>query len=213
MSEESGAVERVSLDLLDNATVRRRARLVGIGGLIVAAALGGVVGLLGGRWAGLVTAAVVLVPLVLLAWSEARRRIWLQGSVVSVRAFGTRSVDLHRASGLDLLVTDMRGSRTIGMFVQGGGKAVNVALAVYAGTGGRELGLYPLRRLADALAGAGDARGLVFSELLIAQLRAEAQGLAAAERPLYRLGSLAPGGRLAQKLNPDAVSRFVTTLS
>ena len=41
---------------------------------------------------------------------------------------------------------------------------------------------------------------------------AEARGLAAAERPLYRLGSLAPAGRMAQKLHPDAVSKFVTSL-
>ena len=53
---------------------------------------------------------------------------------------------------------------------------------------------------------------LVFSELLVAQLRAEARGLPAADRPLYKLGSLAPTGRLAQKLNPDAISRFVATL-
>ncbi len=72
--------------------------------------------------------------------------------------------------------------------------------------------MFPLRRLADSLAGSGDTRGLVFAELLVAQLRAEARGAAVGERPLYKLGSLAPGGRLAQKLRPDAVSRFVATL-
>jgi hypothetical protein len=208
----SDEAERIPLDLLDPAAVRKRSRMVSIGALLVAAAFGGLIGLIGGRLPGVVAAVVVAVPLLLLAWSEARRRVWLQGHVVSVRAFGTRTVDLHTADTLDLLVTDVRGSRTVGLFVRGGGKAVNVALAIYAGTGGRELGIFPLRRLADVLAGRADARGLVFSELLVAQLRAEARGEAAADRPLYRLGSLAPGGRLAQKLHPDMVSRFVTSL-
>ncbi|WP_121011386.1 hypothetical protein [Saccharothrix australiensis] len=197
---------------MEPAAVRKRARTVGIGALIVAAAFGGLLGLLAGRTAGVVAAAVVGVPLLLLAWSEARRRVWLEGHVLSVRAFGTRSVDLRTADQLDLLVTDMRGSRTVGLFVRGGGKAINLALAVYAGVGGREQGVFGLRKLADVLAGRGDAPGLVFSELLVAQLRAEARGLAAADRPLYQLGSLAPSGRLAQKLNPDAISRFVSTL-
>jgi hypothetical protein len=52
----------------------------------------------------------------------------------------------------------------------------------------------------------------VFSQLLVAQLRAEAKGEAAADRPLYRLASLAPGGRLAQRLKPEAITRFVATL-
>jgi hypothetical protein len=204
--------ERIPLDLLDPAAVRKRARTVAVGALIVAAAFGGLLGLLAGRTAGLVTAAIVALPLLLLAWSEARRRVWLDGTVLSVRAFGTRVVDLSTADQLDLLVTDMRGSRTVGLFVRGGGKAINLALAIYAGTGGREQGVYALRKLADVLASRGDAPGLVFSELLVAQLRAEARGLAAGDRPLYQLGSLAPSGKLAQKLNPDAISRFVSTL-
>ena len=204
--------ERIPLDLLDPATVRKRARMVAIGAVMVAGFFGGVLGLIAGRVPGLVAAAIVALPLLMLAWSEARRRVWLQGHVLSVRAFGTRSVDLRTADELDLLVTDVRGSRTVGLFVRGGGKAINLALAIYAGTGGREQGVFPLRRLADVLAGRGDPNGLVFSQLLVAQLRAEAQGMAAADRPLYQLASLAPGGRLAQKLTPDAVSRFVASL-
>ena len=204
--------ERIPLDLLDPAAVRKRSRMVAIGAIMVAGFFGGLLGLIAGRAPGLIAAAIIALPLLLLAWSEARRRVWLQGHVLSVRAFGTRSVDLREADELDLLVTDVRGSRTIGLFVRGGGKAINLALAIYAGTGGRELGVFPLRRLADTLAGRGDAKGLVFCELLVAQLRAEARGEAAADRPLYKLGSLAPAGRLAQKLNPDAVSRFVASL-
>ena len=52
----------------------------------------------------------------------------------------------------------------------------------------------------------------MLSELLVAQLRSEARGDGAANRPLYRLASMAPQGRMAQKLHPDAVARFVTTL-
>lgn len=204
--------ERIPLDLLDPATVRKRARMVAIGAVVVAGFIGGVLGLIAGRVPGLIALAIVALPLLMLAWSEARRRVWLQGQVLSVRAFGTRSVDLRTAAELDLLVTDVRGTRTVGLFVRGGGKAINLALAIYAGTGGREQGVFPLRRLADVLAGRGDPNGLVFSQLLVAQLRAEAQGMAAADRPLYQLASLAPGGRLAQKLTPDAVSRFVASL-
>jgi hypothetical protein len=204
--------ERIPLDLLDPATVRKRSRMVAIGAVMVAGFFGGVLGLIAGRVPGLVALVIVATPLLLLAWSEARRRVWLQGQVLSVRAFGTRSVDLRTADELDLLVTDVRGSRTVGLLVRGDGKAINLALAMYAGTGGREQGVFPLRRLADALAGRGDPNGLVFSELLVAQLRAEARGMAAADRPLYQLASLAPGGRLAQKLTPDAVSRFVASL-
>ena len=204
--------DKLVLDLLDKTTVRKRARTVAMGGIMVALAFGGIVGLIGGRWPGVIAGLIVSVPVILLALSEARRTVWLEGTTVCVRAFGTRKVDLATATDLDLLVTDLRGARTVGLFVRGNKKAINVALSMYAGTGGRELGIYQLRRLADALAARGDTPGLVFSELLVAQLRAEARGLAAAERPLYRLGSLAPAGRMAQKLHPEAVSKFVTSL-
>ena len=52
----------------------------------------------------------------------------------------------------------------------------------------------------------------IYSELLVAQLRSEAKGEPAAERPLYRLAALAPSGRLAQRLRTDAVTRFVASL-
>ncbi|SHG13328.1 hypothetical protein [Streptoalloteichus hindustanus] len=203
--------EVVPLDLLDAPVVRRRAWSVALGGLLVGAAFGGIVGLFGGGAAGLVTAGVIGLPLLLLAAAEARRRTWLSDGVLSVRALGTRRVELAGAT-LDLLVTDARGVRTIGMLVSGRGRAINLALAMYAGTGGRELGIMPLRRLADALAATGDASGLVFAQLLVAQLRAEARGDAPPERPLYQIASLAPSGRLAQKLTSQVVARFVTTL-
>lgn len=206
--------EPVVLDLLDRKTVRRRAWVVALTALIIAAALGGVVGLFAGPAGFGIAAAVVAVPLLLLAASEGSKTSWLQGTAVSVRSLATRTVDLNEAGSLDVLVTDTRGMRTVSLLVTGGpkGKTVSIALAIYAGTGGRELGVLALRRLADALASTGDTRALVFSELVVAQLRSEARGDGAADRPLYRLASLAPQGRMAQKIKSDAVARFVAAL-
>ncbi|MBK0867160.1 MAG: hypothetical protein IJH84_11165 [Saccharopolyspora sp.] len=211
---EAAAADHVELDLLDRATIRKRTRNVCIAALVVAAAFGGIVGLLAGPAGFGIAVVVVAVPLLLLAFSESRKTAWMSGSRVSMRAIGTRVVDLHAAKRLDVVVTDMRGMRTVSLLASGppNDKAITVALAMYAGTGGRELGVYALRRIADTLAAIGEAHALVLSELLVAQLRSEARGDGAANRPLYRLASMAPQGRMAQKLHPDAVARFVTTL-
>jgi hypothetical protein len=204
--------ERLPLNLAEPTSARRRGCVaVGVA-VLFGAALGGIVGLLGGQTAGLITAAVVVLALCLLTWVSGRRRLWLEGNLVVARTIGTKVVDLRRAERIELLVTDVRGTRTIGLLVGAGKKTINMPLAVYAGTGGRELGILLLRRLADALAGSENTSGLVFSELLVAQLRAEAKGEAAADRPLYRLASLAPSGRLAQRLKPEAITRFVASL-
>jgi hypothetical protein len=205
-------VEAVSLDLLDRRTVRVRARNVAIAALLVGAALGGIVGLFAGPVGFGVTFAVVAIPLLLLAFTEARKTVQLRGEQVVARALGSRVVDVRTATRLELFVTDLRGTRTINVLVGGRGKAISVALAMYAGTGGRELGIYGLRRLADALATNPDTRALVLSQLIVAQLRAEARGEPAPNRPLYQLGSQAPQGGVAKRLNSDAVARFVATL-
>ncbi|MBP2478178.1 hypothetical protein JOF53_007050 [Crossiella equi] len=207
--------ERVPLDLLPRAVLRRRAWLVAVGGLLVGGAVGGVVGLFGGALAGLVAAGIVALPLVLLAVTEARKQVWLEDGVLSVRAIGTRRVDLRATTRLELLViNDTRGASTVGLLVTGPpkGKTINLALAIYAGTRGKEQDILALRRLADVLASTGEASALTYSELLVAQLRAEARGDGAPERPLYRLAALAPQGRVARRLKPEAVARFVTTL-
>ncbi|MCK2239423.1 MULTISPECIES: hypothetical protein [unclassified Crossiella] len=206
--------EKIPLDLLDGALLRKRARAVAIGAVLVGGAIGGLFGLFGGATLGLSAAVIVALPLVLLAITEARRKVWLQDGVVSVRAIGTRRVNLRAAHRLELLITDVRGARTTGLLVSGPpkNKTVNIALATYAGVGGRELGILALRRLADVLATTGEAHALTYSELLVAQLRAEARGDAAADRPLYRLATLAPQGRVAQRLRPEAVAKFVTSL-
>jgi hypothetical protein len=204
--------ERIPLNLTEQSSGRRRG-CVAVGVAVVfGAAIGGLVGLLSNQTAALVTAGVVIVVLVLLSWVTGRRRLWLEGDLVVAKAFGRKSVDLRHAERIELLVTDIRGTRTIGLLVGAKNKTINLSLAVYAGTGGRELGILILRRLADILAGSDNTSGLIYSQLLVAQLRAEAKGEAAADRPLYRLASLAPSGRLAQRLKPEAVTRFVATL-
>jgi hypothetical protein len=204
--------ERIPLNLTELASARRRGCFAVGAAVILGAALGGLVGLFAGQTAALITAGIVIVLLSTLSWVSGRRRLWLEGDRIVAKAVGSKSVDLRRASGIELMVTDLRGTRTVGLLVSDGGKSVNLGLAIYAGTGGRELGILVLRRLADILAGSENASGLVFSQLLVAQLRAEAKGEAAADRPLYRLASLAPTGRLAQRLRPEAISRFVASL-
>ncbi|HEY0454614.1 hypothetical protein [Actinophytocola sp.] len=204
--------ERVPLNLTEQSGARRRGCVAFGVAVVFGAAIGGLVGLLAGQTAALVSAAVVIVVLTLLSWVSGRRRLWLEGDLIVAKALGRKSVDLRHADRIELLVTDIRGTRTIGMLVARAGKTINLSLAVYAGTGGRELGILVLRRLADILAGSDNTSGLVFSQLLVAQLRAEAKGEAAADRPLYRLASLAPTGRLAQRLKPEAVTRFVASL-
>ncbi|SDC32391.1 hypothetical protein [Actinokineospora iranica] len=203
--------ERIPLTLAEPVTRRRGCVSAGVA-LVFGAALGGIVGLIAGRWPGVVTAAVVAGVLMLLAWASGRRKLWLEGSSVVARTIGSKAVDLRHADRLELLVTDVRGVRTIGLLVARGRTTINLSLAVYSGTGGRELGILVLRKLADTLASSENTSGLVFSQLLVAQLRAEAKGEAAPDRPLFRLASVAPGGRLAQRLKADAVTRFVASL-
>ncbi|GAA1026685.1 MULTISPECIES: hypothetical protein [Amycolatopsis] len=207
-------VERVPL-FADEPKLRRRRAWSGIFGVVVlAAAFGGIVGLIGGQVAGLIVAAVVAVPLVYVVLYAARRRVWLEGTTLVVRTWGVRRVDLLEAPRLDVVISDVRGNRTVALLVNAGQRrrAVKLDLAVFSGTGGRELGALQLRRLADALLNNTEANGLVFSELLVAELRAEARGDAVAERPLYRLASAAPGGKYLQRFPMEAVSRFVATL-
>lgn len=204
--------ERIPLNLTENSGGRRRGCAAVLVALILGGAIGGLVGLLANQTAALVTAGVIIVLLLLLSWASGRRRLWLDGNVVVAKTIGTKRVDLRTAERIELLVTDLRGTRTISMLVGGTGKTINVGLAIYAGTGGRELGILVLRRLADILAGSEQTGSLVFSQLLVAQLRAEAKGDAAADRPLYRLAALAPTGRMNQRLRPEAVTRFVASL-
>lgn len=212
--EPSSGEQRTPLDLLPGMVLRRRAAIVSGAAVALGVGVGTLLGFVVGWLYGLVLGTVLGLPLLLLAIAEARRRSWLDDGVVSVRAFGTRSVDVRKATRIELLITDMRGSRAVGVLVSGPpkNKTINIAVASYAGTGGRELDILALRRLADALAHGQDTDGLVFAELLVAQLRAEARDEPPGGRPLYRIAAMAPGGRLAHRVKSDAVSRFVASL-
>lgn len=212
MTENSGEPDRIPLNLMELASARRRGCVALAGAVVLGAALGGIVALFAGQTPALITAGVVIVLLTFVSWVSGRRRLWLDGSRVVAKALGRKQVDLRNVDKIELMVTDIRGTRTVGLLLTEGRKSINLALAVYSGAGGRELGILVLRRLADALASSGNTAGLVFSQLLVAQLRAEAKGDAAADRPLYRLASLAPTGKLAQRLKPEAITRFVATL-
>ena len=212
MAEE--ATERLALFEEDPRSRRRRGLSGLIGAVIVAAAFGGVAGLIGGTVTGLAVALVIALPLLYVMAVSIRRRVWLEGSTLLVRTWGLRRVDLVTATRLDLVVGDVRGSRTVSLLVNAGqrGKVAKVDLAVFSGTGGRELGIVALRKLANALMNNTEANGLVFGELLIAELKAEAREAGVAERPLYRLASVAPSGKYVQRFTMEAVSRFVATL-
>ena len=204
--------ERIPLDLTELASARRRGCVALTGAVVLGAALGGIVALFAGQTPALVTAAVVIVLLTALSWVSGRRRLWLEGSRVVAKALGRKEIDLRSVDRIELMVTDIRGTRTVGLLLTTGRRSINMALAIYSGAGGRELGILVLRKLADVLAGSENTAGVVFSQLLVAQLRAEAKGDVAGDRPLYRLASLAPTGKLAQRLKPDAVTRFVASL-
>ena len=205
--------ERVALDLLPVGIVRRRARGVALMALLLAAAAGGIVGLVGGRLSGLVAAAAIGLPLLLLALGEARRRTWLEGSVVTVRTLGRRRVDIAAADRRDLMVSEVRGQSTVSLLLaQRRGRTVTVPLAIYTPVGGIELGILGLRRLADALAAVTDVNARTLSALLVAQLRAEARGESPLERPLRLAAGLAPAGRLLRKVNSGRLAALVSEL-
>jgi hypothetical protein len=194
---------------------RRRRALSGLAGVvIIGAASGGIAGLVGGQVAGLVTGVVFALPLLYVLAANLRRRVWLEGNTLLVRTWGMRRVDLATAERLDLVIGDVRGTRTVSLLVNAGNRrrVAKVDLAVFSGAGGHELGVLQLRRLANALMNNIEANGLVFGELLVAELKSEARGDGVADRPLYRLASAAPSGKFVQRFTMEAVSRFVATL-
>ncbi|TDV48931.1 hypothetical protein [Actinophytocola oryzae] len=208
MAEE----ERLPLNLTELASARRRGCVALGGAIVLGAAVGGIVALFAGQTPALITAGVVIILLTFVSLVAGTRRLWLVGTTVVAKALGSKQVDLRTVDKIELMVTDIRGTRTVGLLLTRGRKSINLAVAIYSGAGGRELGILVLRRLADALASSENTAGLVFSQLLVAQLRAEAKGDAAADRPLYRLATLAPSGKLAQRLKPEAITRFVASL-
>ncbi|MDV6013313.1 hypothetical protein [Haloechinothrix sp. LS1_15] len=218
--EETGAggdaargPERIPLHGASQAAQRRRL-WVGLAVVcVLAAAFGGVVGLFGGAVAGLPAAVVLGLPLLYVLVGQVRRRLWLEGTTLVLRQVGTRRIPLDAARRIDVLVTEMRGARSVALLVHAGRRrAVRVDLAAYLGDRGWELDILALRKLADALAGNTEANGMVFSELLVAQLRSVAREDPLPGRPLYRLTATAPSGKLVQRFHMSDVSAFVASL-
>lgn len=209
----SGAPERMSLDSHSQDVSRRRLRTSLIAIVLIAAAVGGVVGLIGNRSAGLIAAVVVAAPLLYISVWYARRQQWLEGSDLVVRTWGTRRIDLGSVPRLQLFVTEVGNARTIGLLIRPEhGSGVKIDLGRYAGTDRRELDVFELRRLADAVAPNKRADGPIFSDLLVGQLRSIAKGDPDELRPLYRLAAAAPSGKVAQGYSTEAIGRFVKTL-
>ncbi len=139
-------------------------------------------------WPIAVLAGLVLsAPTAIYALAVQRRRMWLAGSELRVRtAFGSRSLDVAAATGVEVLVYSGRLSRIV-LRITAGPDSQIVPLAMYTDAGsGRELHILGLRTLADALARSELAAALSVSSVLIGQLRAEARDAPLDERPLYR---------------------------
>jgi hypothetical protein len=198
----------VELDLLPQQVAVRRGLLVGGAGLLVAAALGVLVGLLLDRFSGIIVGVVLGIPLLLLGLGETRRRTWLRDGLAFSRSAATRAVDLRTATRLELLVTALRGRRTVVLVAAGppSGRAVSITLAAYDERGGLELGIVALRALADVLQSGDEATGLVYAELLVAQLRAEAREEGLDGRPFHQLAAHIPAGHLTHRITPEQLS-------
>jgi hypothetical protein len=177
--------ERTELDLVDPALVVPRLRMVALVATTVGVVAAVVVGALASWPIGILVGGIVGGPTAISATLAMRRRKWMTGKVIHARwALGYHTLDVSQAVIAELQVRIGRISQVM-LRVGDGDKAVTVALALYTDTGGAELGVFPLRRLADALASSEVAAAAAVSSVLIQQLRAEAREAGLDERPLY----------------------------
>lgn len=201
--DANGRAEETPLDLVPAALILPRLRRVALVALGVGLACVVVFGLLTTWTVGIVIGLVVAAPTAVSALLTMRRRIWLSGTTVhSRRAIGEKHVDLASAVSAELQVRAARVSQVI-LRIGDGSTGLGVGLALYTDTGGRELDVLALRRLADALSASELAAAAAVSSLLVEQLRAEARGAGLEERPLYA----------AVRLVRDAGRGPITTLS
>jgi hypothetical protein len=174
-----------ALDLVDTALIVPRLRRLSLIAAAIGVAAAVVVGLLASWPIGIVVGVVVGGPTAISALLAARRRTWMSGTVIHARrALGQRTVDVAAVVSAELQVRIGRVSQ-IALRVGDGNTQVTVALALYTDTGGAELGVLPLRRLANALAASDLAAAAAVSSVLVQQLRAEAREAGLHERPLY----------------------------
>lgn len=181
----TGPEQQTSLDLVDPRLIAPKLRRVALVAAAVGVGCALVLGLLVSWSVGLIVGLVVGGPTAASALLALRRRTWLAGTTIrSQRAIGQRSVDAARAISAELQVRTGRVSQ-VGVRIQEGDSALRVPLALYTDTGGAELGVLGLRRLADALSAGELAAAAAVSSVLVEQLRAEARGAGLEERPLY----------------------------
>jgi hypothetical protein len=173
--------ELTALDLVDPALIAPRLRRVALIAAAIGIAVAVVVGLLVSWPIGLLVGAVIGGPTAISALLGLRRRIWMSGNVIHARRpLGVRRIDAAAA----LQVRTGRVSQ-VALRVGDGDAVVTVPLALYTDTGGAELAVLALRRLADALAASDLAAAAAVSSVLVQQLRAEAREAGLEQRPLY----------------------------
>lgn len=176
---------RTELDLVDPALVVPRLRTVALVAALVGILAAVVVGALASWPIGILVGAIIGGPTAISALLAMRRRKWMTGKVIHARrALGYHTLDVSQAVIAEMQVRLGRISQ-VALRIGDGDKSVTVALALYTDTGGAELGVLPLRRLADALASSELAAAAAVSSVLVRQLRAEAREAALDERPLY----------------------------
>ncbi|WP_068276351.1 hypothetical protein [Aldersonia kunmingensis] len=177
--------QRTELDLIDPALVVPRLRTVALvaAGIGVLAAV--VVGAVASWPIGILVGVIIGGPTGISAMLAMRRRKWMSGTVIHARrALGYRTLDVAQAVSAELQVRTARVSQ-VSLRIGDGNKSVTVPLALYTDTGGAELGVLALRKLADALASSELAAAAAVSSVLVQQLRAEAREAGLDERPLY----------------------------
>lgn len=195
----------LSLDLVPVELLRPRARKIAAAAIGAGVVVGLLVWIVAPTWAALLVGGLIALPPAVGATAATRRHLRLDGLVITMHGMlRSRSVDLTRVAGVELLVRTTGMSQVILRINDGEHRLVVVPLALYANGGGRELDILALRKLADALDAGELASAAAISSVLVEQLRAEARGAALDERPLYRAAQLVrEAGRTPQTTLTD----------
>lgn len=202
MSTDEGDV---SLDLVATELIARRMRQIAL--------LSAGLGLLVGVGASFVVAwpTAVLIAVIVGGPTAAsvllllRRKSWLSGHIVHARrSFGGTRVDLAQTVSAEVVVRISRVSQVC-VRLGDGTSLITLPLALYINDAGREIGVLPLRRLADALDASELVAAAAVASVLVQQLRAEARGAVLGQRPLYRAVQVAhDAGRTGETTLTDA---------
>jgi hypothetical protein len=176
-----------------------RLRLLALAALLVAVCIGAVVAVFAPMWVAVAVTVALGVPPALNAYLGSRRAYWLEGRRVFRRGWRTKSVELAGLVQADIVVHPARFSH-VSVRLADARNSIAVPVAIYSGTRGRELDLLAVRRLADALEFSELIAASSVARLLVAQLRAEAQGAPLQQRPLYRALEAARAHRASRQV-------------